>query len=131
MKSVRYGGMSMKSFRLLLICLFFAHNASVTAVYAEIVDYRSICQSIRQAEGNANYGVINGSCDVKEPGMCKYMCEEIVQINFKRWLKRPYHDTREFLVFLRDRYCPIGAKNDPTGLNKNWLRLVKYFLAKQ
>lgn len=26
---------------------------------------------------------------------------------------------------IQPKYCPIGAKNDPTGLNKNWLNGVK------
>lgn len=25
---------------------------------------------------------------------------------------------------IQKKYCPIGAKNDPTGLNKNWLNGV-------
>jgi hypothetical protein len=36
----------------------------------------------------------------------------------------------DFLSFLAGRYCPVGASNDPTGLNKNWLRNVKYFLGR-
>ena len=38
---------------------------------------------------------------------------------------------KDYLTCLRDRYAPINAKNDPTGLNSNWLRLVKYFLNKE
>lgn len=26
------------------------------------------------------------------------------------------------------RYCPVGAENDPTGLNKNWVKNVKNFM---
>ena len=29
------------------------------------------------------------------------------------------------------KYCPIGASNDPTGLNKNWPSGVKRFLKQQ
>jgi hypothetical protein len=29
-----------------------------------------------------------------------------------------------------DRWCPIGAKNDPTGLNKNWYPNAKYWMNK-
>lgn len=28
------------------------------------------------------------------------------------------------------RWCPVGAENDPTGLNKNWLPNAKYWMAK-
>jgi len=34
----------------------------------------------------------------------------------------------DFVYFLSLTYCPIGAKNDPTGLNKNWIKNVKFFL---
>lgn len=33
----------------------------------------------------------------------------------------------DFIEFLGQRYCPVGAKNDPTGLNKNWVKNVKHF----
>ncbi len=28
---------------------------------------------------------------------------------------------------IQKKYCPIGAENDPTGLNKNWVSGVTYF----
>jgi len=31
---------------------------------------------------------------------------------------------KEFISFLGSRYCPVGAANDPTGLNKNWIKNV-------
>ena len=34
----------------------------------------------------------------------------------------------DFIVFLGARYCPVGAANDPRGLNKNWVNNVKAFL---
>lgn len=36
----------------------------------------------------------------------------------------------DFIKFLGDRYCPIGASNDPKGLNKNWVRNVKLLYTK-
>ena len=32
---------------------------------------------------------------------------------------------KPYLTCLRDRYCPIGAKNDPLNLNRNWLENVR------
>lgn len=37
---------------------------------------------------------------------------------------------KDYLTCLRDRYCPIGAENDPAGLNINWLRNVKGIYAR-
>ena len=36
----------------------------------------------------------------------------------------------DFVYFLSLTYCPIGASNDPTGLNENWLKNVRYFLGR-
>src|SRR5690606_38345725 len=30
---------------------------------------------------------------------------------------------------IQKRYCPVGAANDPTGLNANWLRSVRLLYA--
>lgn len=35
-----------------------------------------------------------------------------------------------FLSFLASTYCPVGAENDPEGLNKNWLGNVYDVYAK-
>jgi hypothetical protein len=45
--------------------------------------------------------------------------------------RKDWNGKGEFLLFLRDRYCPLKASNDPTGLNANWLRNVQYYLNKQ
>ena len=42
--------------------------------------------------------------------------------------RRDWNGEGDFVSFLGSRYCPVGAKNDPTGLNKNWIGNVKYFL---
>ena len=40
-------------------------------------------------------------------------------------LKNNYFDIGlDTLDKIQKKYCPIGAKNDPTGLNKNWLNGV-------
>lgn len=33
----------------------------------------------------------------------------------------------EYLIFLARRYAPVGAENDPTGLNRNWHRNTKHW----
>jgi hypothetical protein len=34
----------------------------------------------------------------------------------------------DFLTYLASKYCPVGAANDPTGLNKNWLKNVSFYM---
>lgn len=43
---------------------------------------------------------------------------------------RDWNSRGDFLEFLQSRYCPIGASNDPKGLNRNWLKNVRWFLAR-
>ena len=49
-------------------------------------------------------------------------------INTIKHAKRDWNGKGDFIVFLGSRYCPIGAKNDPKGLNKNWVKNVKFYL---
>lgn len=51
-------------------------------------------------------------------------CAATVQKNYDRWKKGGCKG--EFVVFLGNRYCPVGADNDPDNLNKNWVPNVRY-----
>lgn len=51
-------------------------------------------------------------------------------INTIEHAKRDYTDG-DFIEFLGSRYCPVGAENDPDGLNKYWVKNVKYFYRKR
>ena len=51
-------------------------------------------------------------------------------INTIQHARRDWNGKGDFIHFLQGRYCPIGASNDPRGLNKNWERNVKRFLLK-
>lgn len=32
----------------------------------------------------------------------------------------------DFISFLGKKYCPVGAENDPTGLNQHWIKNVSH-----
>lgn len=81
-------------------------------------------ESIHKAEGNDNYGIISISCESKEE--CRKICANTVRNNYKRWQRSG--QTITFLQFLQRRFAPVGASNDPTGLNRNWASNVSYFL---
>ena len=55
-------------------------------------------------------------------------CAATVQKNYDRWVKAG--SKGEFVVFLGNRYCPVGADNDPKGLNKHWIKNVRKLYAK-
>jgi hypothetical protein len=48
-------------------------------------------------------------------------------INTIRHAKRDWNHKTDFISFLGSRYCPVGAKNDPKNLNKNWIKNVSYY----
>jgi hypothetical protein len=55
-------------------------------------------------------------------------CAATVQKNYDRWVKAGRKG--EFVVFLGNRYCPIGADNDPNNLNRHWIGNVRKFHAR-
>ena len=87
-----------------------------------------IVDAIYWAEGgtetNHPYGILT-KYKVTTP---RQACFNTVRNQRKR---HAAHDCgKDFLTCLRDRYCPLNADNDPTNLNVNWLKNVKYFLGK-
>lgn len=55
-------------------------------------------------------------------------CAATVQKNYDRWKKGGCKG--DFLVFLGSKYCPVGAENDPKGLNRHWMRNVRFHINK-
>ncbi len=53
-------------------------------------------------------------------------CACTVQKNYDRWVKAGKHG--KFIHFLGRVYCPVGAENDPQGLNVHWIRNVTKFV---
>lgn len=93
-----------------------------TVAYAEVINVDKLADAIYIAEGGANtshpYGILK-KYKVTTP---RQACINTINHGLKNWDKRG-----DFIEFLGSRYCPVGAKNDPTGLNKNWIRNVKYY----
>lgn len=48
--------------------------------------------------------------------------------NYERWHRNDCPDN--FITFLGNRYCPVGANNDPQGLNRHWIKNVTYWYNK-
>lgn len=81
--------------------------------------------AIRQAEGNTNYGVLTHYKHTTPRQACKNTVWHRWVAYKKSGLKTP------FVAFLGASYAPIGADNDPNGLNINWQHNVMYFLIKE
>lgn len=92
-------------------------------------DFNRLADAIRLAEGNSNYGVLKHYKHTSYRQACINTCTHA----YRDWLKvspRGYNAKLPYLQFLRDRYCPLNAKNDPKHLNYNWLRSVSYLYQK-
>ena len=89
-------------------------------------------EAIYKAEGGKKakkpYGILSVPCNTKKE--CRQICYNTVRNNKKRYKEYGHKQYDTYLEFLASRYAPVGASNDPTNLNKNWIKNVKYFLKK-
>ena len=85
-----------------------------------------IVAAIRYAENGGagkEFGILNSKADTyrKQAGWCA----ATVQKNWDRWVESGRKV--DFITFLGNRYCPVGAENDPSGLNQHWIKNVTTF----
>lgn len=101
------------------------------SAFAEAYDSESIADAIWYAEGGDKakkpYGILSVPCDSKEE--CRQICINTINNTFTRWQLAGAKG--DFLEALARRYAPVGAENDPSGLNKNWFKNVKYYLERK
>ena len=86
-----------------------------------------IVAAIRYAENGGKgreYGILHPKVKPTYRSQAGW-CAATVQKNYDRWTKAG--SKGEFIVFLGNRYCPVGADNDPHGLNKHWIGNVTKF----
>jgi len=85
-----------------------------------------IANAIYKAEGGAHtrhpYGILT---------KYKHTTPRQACLNTIRHAHRDWDGKGDFLAFLQKRYAPVGVANDPTGLNRNWLSNVRFFLGKE
>ena len=111
----RHGG-------ILLLVLGLYVNALAESIYTN----DQIADAIYFAEGGAHtshpYGIL---------AHYKHTTPRQACLNTIAHAKRDWNGNGDFICFLASRYCPVGAANDPTGLNKNWIKNVKHFLSRR
>lgn len=105
------------------ICIFFLFRT--TLAHADEYTDEEIVNAIRKAEGVWNYGIKSVKCGTEKE--CRRVCLRTVHNNRRRY-DQGHQPSEDFIKFLANRYAPIGADNDPDGLNQNWQKNVKYFL---
>ena len=112
----------------LLLCLA---GCEPCPAYAEpAYTDEQVANAIYLAEGGAKtrypYGVISVNTH-SDPAYAKKIVLNSIARSRERWRKagRPV----DWLAYFASRWCPVGAENDPTGLNSNWLRNVRAILS--
>jgi hypothetical protein len=97
----------------------------VSKAHAQDYSNEQIASAIYRAEGGARtlhpYGILQHYRTTSPRQAC---------LNTIAHARKDFRGG-DFIAFLGSRYCPVGASNDPRGLNKNWVRNVKYFLEVQ
>lgn len=109
-----------------------AANDFVDAVQVNIrpslqADLAPMVAAIRHAERGGRgreYGVLNARAEVSYRAQAGW-CAATVQKNYDRWMADGANG--DFVSFLGQRYAPIGASNDPNGLNRNWVPNVSHY----
>ena len=107
----------------LLLCIF---GVSCYADTIKDIDVDKLADAIYKAEGGNKtkypYGILTKYKTTTPRQAC---------INTIKHALRDWDGQGDFIEFLGSRYAPIGAENDPRGLNKNWVKNVKYFYEKE
>ena len=91
------------------------------------VDLDRWADAIRKAEGNPNYGIVSIKCN-PNTDECRRFCKNTIFNTLVKYRDSRCNKDESDLDCLARRYAPIGVKNDPDNLNKNWKKNVAYFL---
>ena len=99
--------------------------------YSDNIDADKIADAIYWAEGGYikhPYGILSIKCTGLAE--CRKICINTIKNNYKRWQSAlqasQISQNMPYLEFLALKYAPV--QGDPTGLNKNWLKNVRWYL---
>ena len=89
-------------------------------VWAAEIDIERLADAIGKAENSVShpYGIM---AHYKKTSP-RQACINTINHALKDW-----NGTGDFILFLQKRYAPLGVKNDPHNLNRNWATNVRYF----
>lgn len=96
--------------------------SSRVARASSFIDVERLADAIYLAEGGAKTAHPYGILAKYKTTTPRQACINTIRHAFRDWDKRG-----DFISYLGARYAPVGASNDPRGLNKNWVKNVHYF----
>lgn len=109
-----------------LFLLFFLLNPC-PAKADNSINFDRLANAIFKAENSKThpYGILKPYCTAQTIDKCRKGCMQTIANAFKRWQKTYRHEN--FILYLSRTYAPLNAKNDPSGLNKHWIKNVNQF----
>jgi len=93
------------------------------------VEQAVILFAIRKAENgpkNKELGIMNKKANTFD--LQAGWCSSTIKKNYDRWISAGKQES--YIEFLGSKYCPVGADNDPSGLNNNWIPNVEYWVSR-
>ena len=97
------------------------------------LDAEKLADAIFLAENSKSkpYGIMKDYCTAKTEDKCRLGCIQTINKRYTMYINQGGGSDVDFITYLSRSYCPIGAKNDPTGLNVNWTKNVQYFYLRE
>lgn len=101
----------------------------VLIAHAEI-NLNKWADAIFKAEGGYKAQYLYGirSVKYKDEAEARKICKNTVYNTLVKYRETRCQTGYSDLECIARRYCPIGADNDPRGLNQNWIHNMRYFL---
>jgi hypothetical protein len=117
----------MRAYKVAIIALWLVLSPIVGMSQSENYSDESICNAIYKAEGGSKtahpYGILKHYKHTTPRQAC---------LNTIAHCRRDWNGFGDFIDYLGSIYAPTkNCGNDPKGLNKNWVKNVRYFLLKE
>ena len=111
-----------------LAALFLFMMPLASARVVKGINVESLASAIKKAENFKShpYGILKDYCSAKTEAKCRKGCVQTIQKRLRLW-----NGTGDFISYLSGSYAPVGAANDPLGLNRNWISNVSHFYEKE
>lgn len=95
------------------------------SAWAEPIDANRLADAIYKAEGGASTNWPYGILKRYKHTTPRQACLNTIRSKHKAWVAQG--SKGDFIAYLGSKYAPIGADNDPTGLNAHWVGNVSRF----
>jgi len=91
------------------------------------INAERLVDAIYRAEGGDKshhpYGIL--SVKVRNKAEARRVCLNTVRNNYRRWKKAGAKG--DFICYLGNVYAPPNVSNDPSGLNRHWVKNVSFY----